>query len=84
MRKWWKPQREESDARPPVAPPPVETEVSLPDPRGAREALEESWENKKRVDELGEEVREMIAFMRQARERNHFAEGLVEMIRKGR
>lgn len=84
MRKWWRTKREEPTESPPVAPPPAHSEISLPDPEEAREALAESKANRKRTEELGEEVREMLAFMRQAREENHFAEGLVEMIKRGR
>lgn len=84
MRKWWRPKREEPEEAPLAPPPPAETEISLPDPQEAREALAESRANKRRTEELGEEVREMLAFMRQAREDNHFAEGLVEMIKRGR
>lgn len=84
MPRWWKPKREQPDSTSPVAPPPAETEISLPDPEEAREALAESRANKKRTEELGEEVREMLAFMKQAREDNHFAEGLIEMIQRGR
>lgn len=85
MRKWWRSQQEETkDENPPAESPPPTDETSLPDPHEAREALAESRENKRRTEELGEEVKEMLAFMRAAREKNHFAEGLVEMIVRGR
>lgn len=85
MAKWWRRQkREDSESRPPEAPPTTEPEISLPDPQEARKALAESRVNKKRTEELGKEVHEMLAFMRQAREDNHFAEGLIEMIQRGR
>lgn len=84
MRKWWGTSREEPDKQPPDAPPPAETEISLPDPEEAREALTHSVENKRRTDELAEEVKEMLAFIRSAREDDNFAEGIVEMIKRGR
>lgn len=84
MRKWWGSRKEEPVQTPPVAPPPAESEISLPDPEGAREALAESKVNRRRTEELAREVHEMIDFMSQARETNHFAEGLNEIIRKGR
>lgn len=84
MRNWWKSRKEEPEKTPPVAPPPAEPEISLPDPQEARKALAQSKANKRRTDELAREVHEMLDFMRQAREENHFAEGLTEMIRKGR
>lgn len=83
MRKWWRSHKEE-ERKPSSPPPPPETEIDLPDLQEAREALAESRENTRRTEELGQEVKEMLAFMRAAREQNHFAEGLVEMIRKGR
>ena len=84
MRKWWRSSQEERKTSPPATPPPPPPEISLPDPDEAREALAESRENKRRADELGQEVKEMLAFIRAAREENNFAEGIVEMIRKGR
>jgi hypothetical protein len=85
MVKWWRRmKREEPESRSSEAPPTTESEISLPDLQEAREALAESRVNKKRTEELGKEVHEMLAFMRQAREDNHFAEGLIEMIQRGR
>lgn len=84
MRKWWRSSQEEPGKKPPAAPPPSKDEVSLPDPQEAREALAESREAKRRTDELSHEVKEMLAFIRAAREENNFAEGIVELIKRGR
>lgn len=83
MPKWWPFKRGETDSVSP-AQPPHEAETSLPDPADAREALAEAQEGTKRTEDLGREVREMLAVIRSAREENNFAEGIVEMIRKGR
>lgn len=83
MPKWRRnPQGESKDA--PVPPPFASTETSLPDPQEAREALAQSQENKRRTEEFSEEVKEILRFIRAAREENNFAEGIVEMIKKGR
>jgi hypothetical protein len=83
MRKrWWWPREDEQKPSPP--PPPPEPEISLPDPDEARKALAESKENARRLDEFAGEVKEMLAAMKSAREENNFAEGIVEMIRRGR
>lgn len=84
MRKWWRSSQEEPEKKPPAVPPPPDPEISLPDPKEAREALAESRENKRRTEELSHEVKEMLAFIRAAREENNFAEGIVEMIKRGR
>lgn len=83
MRKWWRSPKQE-ERKPPPVPPPAESEIDLPDLAEAREALAESKKNTRRTEELGEEVKEMLAYLRDAREENHFAEGIVAMIRKGR
>ena len=84
MRKWWRPRPEEGQ-QPPISPSPSpEPDVTLPDPAEAREALERSREVKKRTDQLNQAVREMLNEMRAAREENHFTQGIVEMIKKGR
>lgn len=84
MRKWWRSRREEPAQKPPAPPPPSETEISLPDPDEAREALAHSKETKRRADELSAEIKEMLRLIRAAREENNFAEGIVEMIKRGR
>lgn len=83
MSRWWKSRKEEPDTTPPVTPP-AEPEISLPDPQEAREALAKSQVNRRRTDELAREVHEMLDYMRQARNENHFAEGLIEIIQRGR
>lgn len=86
MFKRWRHTAKGDAKRVPLVPPsPSSEEISLPDPREAREALTHSRENKRRVDnELSHDVREMLRYIRAAREENNFAEGIVQMIKEGR
>lgn len=88
MPKWWRSSKRGPETRKPLAtsspPPPAESAVQLPDPKEAQQALAHARESKRRTDDLGREVREMVAFLRAAREENNFAEGIVELIREGK
>lgn len=86
MRKWrWGHGRGADEHPPPAAPsPPEVSEVVLPDPDEAREALAETRKMKKRNEDLSRDVRAWLDYLRNAREENEFAKGIVEMIREGR
>ena len=81
--KWrWQKQQEEEGA--PPSSPPEESPVELPDPDEAVQALHQSIESKGRTDELSRDVHEWLSFIRAAREENNFAEGIVELIKRGK
>lgn len=84
MSRKWRFRWRDEDPTPPPEMPPAQTEVSLPDPEEARQALAQSQEGKQTADLLGREVREALSGMREARERNHFAEAILAIIREGR
>jgi hypothetical protein len=84
FKRWRHTSKEDVEREPPVPPSPPDEEISLPDPREAREALTHSLESKRKSDELSRDVREMLRHIRAAREENNFAEGIVQMIKEGR
>lgn len=85
FKRWRHTAKEDAERVPPVPPSPPGEEISLPDPREAREALTHSREAKQRVDnELSRDVHAMLRYIREAREENNFAEGIVQMIKEGR
>lgn len=81
---WWHTSREDIEREPPVPSSSSEEEIFLPDPNEAREALTHSLESRRKTAELNRDVREMLRYIRAAREENNFAEGIVQMIKEGR
>lgn len=84
MSKRWHFRWGQKDDRPRQDMPPAQTEVSLPDPAEARQALADSEEGQRRVDQLRREMARTLSGMREARERNHFAEAIIDLIKEGR
>lgn len=84
FKRWRHTPREDVEREPPVPPSPPDDEISLPDPREAREALTNSLESRRKTVELNREIHEMLRHIRAAREENNFAEGIVQMIKEGR
>lgn len=82
-RRWFFPWERKDDPPKPEMPP-AKTEVSLPDPDDARQALAESEEGKRTAEQLRVEMRQTLVNMKRARERNHFAEAILEIIREGK
>lgn len=85
MRKWRRPGS--GGGSPPGIPasPPEDTEeVQLPDPKEAEQAIRQQLATRRRVDELHDDVHAWIEFLREAREENHFADGIVAMVKEGR
>lgn len=83
MRKWWRsdPGREPDGS---LTPPPPDSPVELPDPTEAREALLKAKAARRAVERLAHELNEVTHGMKTAREENHFAEAIVNMIREGK
>jgi len=78
----WRKRRVVKDA--PPSPPPAPP-TQLPDESEAQEALAEAKAGRRHVQTTVRlEVEDFLEKMRAAREENNFAEGIVEMIRRGR
>lgn len=86
MRRWR--QGPSGDGQPPggPAPPPegVEEPTVLPDPREAERAVRDQIKARKRMEALSVDVWECLDFLKSAREENHFAEGIIALIKDGR
>ena len=83
MWKWWRsdPGREPDGS---LTPPPPDSPVELPDPDEAREALLKAKAARRAVERLAHELGEMTHEIRAAREDNHFAEAIVDLIKAGK
>lgn len=86
MRRWW--QGSPGDEQPPGVPVPppegVEEPMELPDPIEAERALRDQITARKRMEDLSVDVWECLDFLKSAREENHFAEGIIALIKAGR
>lgn len=84
MRRWRWGSQDGGDTPPPASPPSPEPDVVLPDVEEAEQAVQDSLAAQERVDELAMDVHDILVFLRSAREENHFAQGIVAMIKAGR
>ncbi len=86
MRNWRR--RGSGGESPPVTPAsPVDRAEAVISPEGAKEAeraIRDQILAKHQVHDLQEDIHAWIEFLREAREENHFAEGIVAMVREGK